>query len=114
MKILAMFMEEKRYKVVMPVFPLRWLYVCGLAIVMQKMIIKNQTLCGTLICAQGLDMADAWAIIAPVNWYSCTSNLKLMFDRLVCMNGGNPDEKTIDHKNPKRQWHSKIQSNGKK
>ncbi len=46
------------------------------------------------------DMADAWAIIGPINWYSCSSNLKLMFDRLVCMNGGNPDEKSIDHKNP--------------
>ena len=29
-----------------------------------------------------------------------TSNLKLMFDRLVCMNGGNPREKTIKHKDP--------------
>ncbi|MDQ2721199.1 MAG: NAD(P)H-dependent oxidoreductase [Bacteroidota bacterium] len=48
------------------------------------------------------DMADAWAIIGPINWYSCSSNLKLMFDRLVCMNGGNPDEKTIDHKNPEK------------
>ncbi len=49
-----------------------------------------------------LDMADAWAIIGPINWYSCSSNLKLMFDRLVCMNGGNPDEETIDHKNPEK------------
>jgi len=49
-----------------------------------------------------LDMADAWAIIGPVNWYSCSANLKLMFDRLVCMNGGNPDEKTIDHKNAEK------------
>ena len=49
-----------------------------------------------------LDMADAWAIIGPINWYGVTSNLKLMFDRLVCMNGGNPDEKTIDHKNPEK------------
>ena len=48
------------------------------------------------------DMADAWAIIGPINWYSCSSNLKLMFDRMVCMNGGNPDEKTIDHKNPEK------------
>ena len=46
-----------------------------------------------------LDLADAWAIIGPVNWYAPTSNLKLMFDRLVCMNGGNPREETIDHKN---------------
>ena len=49
-----------------------------------------------------LDMADAWAIIGPINWYSCSSDLKLMFDRLVCMNGGNPDEKSIDHKNPEK------------
>ena len=49
-----------------------------------------------------LDMADAWAIIGPVNWYAPSSNIKLMFDRLVCMNGGNPDEKTIDHKNPEK------------
>jgi len=47
-----------------------------------------------------LDLADAWAIIAPVNWYSPTSNIKLLFDRLVCMNGGNPREDLIDHKNP--------------
>lgn len=49
-----------------------------------------------------LDMADAWAIIGPINWYAPSGNLKLMFDRLVCMNGGNPDEKTIDHKNPEK------------
>lgn len=49
-----------------------------------------------------LDMADAWAIIGPINWYGPTSNLKLMFDRLVCMNGGNPDENTIAHKDPEK------------
>ena len=46
------------------------------------------------------DLADAWAIIGPVNWYATPSNLKLMFDRLVCMNGGNPREELIGHKNP--------------
>lgn len=46
------------------------------------------------------DQADAWAIIGPVNWYGPTSNLKLMFDRMVCMNGGNPREDLIEHKNP--------------
>lgn len=46
-----------------------------------------------------LDLADAWAIIGPINWYGPTSNLKLMFDRLVCMNGGNPREDLIEHKN---------------
>ncbi len=47
-----------------------------------------------------LDLADAWAIIGPINWYGPTSNLKLMFDRLVCMDGGNPREDLIEHKNP--------------
>jgi hypothetical protein len=45
-----------------------------------------------------LDLADAWAIIGPVNWYAPTTNLKAMFDRLVCMNGGNPREDQIGHK----------------
>lgn len=49
-----------------------------------------------------LDLADAWAIIGPVNWYGPTSNLKLLFDRLVCMNGGNPREELIDHKDPEK------------
>ena len=49
-----------------------------------------------------LDLADAWAIVGPVNWYAPSSNLKLMFDRLVCMNGGNPDESLIDHKDPEK------------
>ena len=49
-----------------------------------------------------LDQADTWAIVGPVNWYAPSSNLKLMFDRLVCMNGGNPREDLIEHKNPER------------
>jgi hypothetical protein len=56
-----------------------------------------------------LDLADAWAIIAPVNWYAPTTNLKAMFDRLVCMNGGNPREELIEHKDAelaKRLEHS--------
>lgn len=60
-----------------------------------------------------LDLADAWAIIGPVNWYAPSSNLKLLFDRLVCMSGGNPREDLIEHKNPEKaralehsaQWH---------
>ena len=47
-----------------------------------------------------LERADAWAIIGPINWYGPTSTLKLMFDRLVCMNGGNPREDLIRHKDP--------------
>src|SRR5215203_3534072 len=56
-----------------------------------------------------LDLADAWAILGPINWYAPTSNLKLMFDRLVCMNGGNPREELIEHKDAelaKRLEHS--------
>ncbi len=49
-----------------------------------------------------LDLADAWAIIGPVNWYGPSSNLKAMFDRLVCMNGGNPREDLIAHKDPEK------------
>jgi len=45
-----------------------------------------------------LARADAWAVIGPINWYGPTSNLKLMFDRLVCMNGGNPRPDLIDKK----------------
>lgn len=45
-----------------------------------------------------LARADAWAVIGPVNWYGPSSNLKLMFDRLVCMNGGNPRPDLIDKK----------------
>jgi multimeric flavodoxin WrbA len=45
-----------------------------------------------------LARADAWAFVAPVNWYGPTSNLKAMFDRLVCMNGGNPRPDLIDKK----------------
>jgi len=47
-----------------------------------------------------VDLADAWVIFGPVNWYACSSNLKLFFDRLVCMSGGNPREDLIEHKDP--------------
>lgn len=42
--------------------------------------------------------ADAIMICAPVNWYGPTSSIKLLFDRLVCANGGNPNEGLIHHK----------------
>ncbi|WP_134726328.1 flavodoxin family protein [Paracoccus luteus] len=35
-------------------------------------------------------------IVTPVNWFSPTSGLKLMMDRLVCADGGNPDP-TLTH-----------------
>jgi multimeric flavodoxin WrbA len=30
-------------------------------------------------------------IITPVNWFQVSSPIKLMMDRLVCADGGNPD-----------------------
>jgi multimeric flavodoxin WrbA len=35
--------------------------------------------------------ASGIMIVAPVNWYHAPSALKLMIDRLVCADGGNPD-----------------------
>jgi multimeric flavodoxin WrbA len=35
--------------------------------------------------------AHAIMIVTPVNWYQVSSPLKLMMDRLVCADGGNPD-----------------------
>lgn len=49
-----------------------------------------------------LDLADAWAIVGPINWYAPSSSLKLMFDRLVCISGGNPREDLIGHKDPEK------------
>ena len=61
---------------------------------------KEPDLMWDLNLYERLDLADAWAVIGPVNWYAPSSNLKLMFDRLVCMNGGNPREELIKHKDP--------------
>nr|WP_222182670.1 NAD(P)H-dependent oxidoreductase [Geminicoccus harenae] len=30
-------------------------------------------------------------IVTPMSWYQVSSSLKLMMDRLVCADGGNPD-----------------------
>ena len=35
--------------------------------------------------------AHAVVIVTPTHWYSTSSALKLMIDRLVCADGGNPD-----------------------
>jgi multimeric flavodoxin WrbA len=41
-------------------------------------------------------------IVTPVNWYAAPSGLKLMIDRLVCADGGNPDPTLTNGKDPKR------------
>ena len=37
-------------------------------------------------------------IVTPVNWYQVSSPVKLMMDRLVCADGGNPDPTLTDGK----------------
>ncbi|HEU4602276.1 MAG TPA: NAD(P)H-dependent oxidoreductase [Steroidobacteraceae bacterium] len=46
--------------------------------------------------------ADAVLIVTPVYWYQAPSGLKLMMDRLVCADGGNPDPTTTHGKDPVR------------
>ena len=41
-------------------------------------------------------------IVTPVNWYQVSSPLKLMMDRLVCADGGNPDPSRTHGKDAKR------------
>lgn len=41
-------------------------------------------------------------IVTPVNWYQATSPLKLMMDRLVCADGGNPDPTRTHGKDARR------------
>lgn len=41
-------------------------------------------------------------IVTPVNWYQVSSPLKLMMDRLVCADGGNPDPTSTSGKDAKK------------
>ena len=44
--------------------------------------------------------AHAVVIVTPTHWYSTSSVLKLMVDRLVCAAGGNPDPTSTQGKKP--------------
>jgi len=52
------------------------------------------------------DIYPRWAeahgvfILCPVHWYQAPASLKLMIDRLVCADGGNPDWTSTKGKNP--------------
>lgn len=48
-------------------------------------------------------------IVTPVNWYQAPSGLKLMIDRLVCADGGNPDPTTTGGKNPAKAKELELQ-----
>jgi multimeric flavodoxin WrbA len=47
-------------------------------------------------------LAHAIVIATPVHWYQTSSALKLMIDRLVCADGGNPDPTATHGKDPAR------------
>jgi multimeric flavodoxin WrbA len=44
-------------------------------------------------------LAHGVIVVVPVNWYTVSSPLKLMMDRLVCADGGNPDPTSTHGKN---------------
>lgn len=46
--------------------------------------------------------AHAVLIVTPVYWYQSPSPLKLMMDRLVCADGGNPDPASTGGKKPEK------------
>ncbi len=52
------------------------------------------------------DIYEQWVrahgvlLLTPVHWYQATSPLKLMMDRLVCADGGNPDPTSTQGKKP--------------
>lgn len=46
--------------------------------------------------------AHGVVIVTPVYWYQAPAVLKLMIDRLVCADGGNPDPTTTHGKNPEQ------------
>jgi multimeric flavodoxin WrbA len=41
-------------------------------------------------------------LVTPTHWYTTSSPLKLMMDRLVCADGGNPDPTTTHGKDPRK------------
>lgn len=49
-------------------------------------------------------------ILCPVYWYQAPSSLKLMIDRLVCADGGNPDPTLTAGKDPQRA--KEVELNG--
>lgn len=41
-------------------------------------------------------------LVTPVNWYQVSSPMKLMMDRMVCADGGNPDPTLTHGKDPRK------------
>jgi multimeric flavodoxin WrbA len=61
------------------------------------------------------DLYPRWAachgvlLVTPVYWYQVSSPLKLMMDRLVCADGGNPDPTSTHGKDPVRAKRLELQ-----
>lgn len=53
--------------------------------------------------------AHAVIMITPVYWYQSPSALKLMIDRLVCADGGNPDPTATGGKDPQKAKQLELQ-----
>jgi hypothetical protein len=68
------------------------------AIATGRIAITRPTFFGTLTSTPAWREPTPWAFIGPINWYGSTSNFKLLFDRLVCMSGGNPRPDLIGKK----------------
>jgi multimeric flavodoxin WrbA len=45
-------------------------------------------------------LAHGVVLLTPVHWYQASSVMKLMMDRLVCADGGNPDPSSTHGKKP--------------
>jgi multimeric flavodoxin WrbA len=54
--------------------------------------------------------AHGIVLVTPVYWYQAASTLKLMMDRLVCADGGNPDPTRTSGKDPEKA--KKIEQEG--
>jgi hypothetical protein len=82
------------------------------AIATGRIAITRPTFFGTWTSTPAWREPTPWAFIGPINWYGSTSNFKLLFDRLVCMNGGNPRPDLIGK--GARFWRklSSVQPNG--
>jgi multimeric flavodoxin WrbA len=53
--------------------------------------------------------AHAVILLTPVNWYHASSAMKLMIDRLVCADGGNPDPTSTHGKDPAKAKEIELQ-----
>src|SRR6187397_2964759 len=54
-------------------------------------------------------LAHGVILLTPTNWYHTSSSMKLMIDRLVCADGGNPDPTLTKGKNAEKAKEVELQ-----